>query len=137
MTQSSPEEFLVDEQSCYDYLLQVLRPQGLYCPNGHPLPVRQAPHDRHRAPVLDYRCRECGAVFNIFTDTIWSKTRYSCKTIVLILRGVAEGVPTQRLASELNLDRSHLVSRRQEIQALIDRGLPPFRLGRRQKSRTA
>ena len=23
---------------------------------------------------MDYRCRECGAVFNIFTDTVWSKT---------------------------------------------------------------
>ena len=130
MTTFPPDE-LPDEQSCYDYLLEVLHPQGLHCPNGHPLPSGQAPHDRHRAPILDYRCRECGSVFNLFTDTMWSKTRYSCQTIVLILRGFAEGIPTQRLASELNLDRSHLVSRRHEIQALIDRGLPPFHRGRR------
>ncbi|MCS3679367.1 hypothetical protein GGP72_003319 [Salinibacter ruber] len=48
--------------------------------SGHELPNDQAPHDRRRAPIMDYRCRECGAVFNIFTDTVWSKTRYDCSS---------------------------------------------------------
>ena len=126
-----PIHALLDEQKCYDYLLQVLHPDGLKCPRGHSLPADQQPHDRHRDPIMDYRCRECGAVFNLFTDTIWSGSRYSCVQIILILRGIAQGVPTEHLASELGIDRSHLLDRRHEIQQLIEQGLSPLTSARR------
>ena len=48
---------LLDECACHDFLLHLLHPAGLACRNGHPLPPGQAPHDRHRAPIADYRCR--------------------------------------------------------------------------------
>ncbi len=118
---------LLDEQACYDFLLRTLHPDGLHCPYGHPLPLDQAPHDRHRAPIMDYRCRQCGAVFNLFTGTIWSKTRFRCATIVQILRGIAQGVPTKHLAAELGIDRSHLLQRRHQIQALVEQRLSPLR----------
>jgi transposase-like protein len=120
-----PIQSLMDEQACYDYLLSVLHPDGLRCPQGHRLPVDQGSHDRHRAPIVDYRCKTCGTVFNVFTDTLWSKTRYSCATIVLILRGVAQGVPTAHLARELGVDRAHLLEYRHEIQELIEQRFPP------------
>ena len=44
---------LLDEQACYEWLLKILHPKGLYCPNGHALPVVQAPHDRQRAPIVE------------------------------------------------------------------------------------
>lgn len=109
---------LMDEQACYDFLMEVLHPEGLCCPNGHPLPPDQAPHDRHRDPIFDYRCRICGAVFNIFTGTILCGSRYACSTIVLILRGIVQGTPTKQLAEELGIDRSHLLERRHEMQQL-------------------
>jgi len=113
-----PIDELLDEQRCYDFLLKVLHPEGLHCPDGHPLPPDQAPHDRHRGPIFDYRCRVCGKVYNIFTDTIWSGSRYSCVTIVLIMRGIIQGKPTKHLAEELGIDRSHLLKRRHAIQKL-------------------
>jgi transposase-like protein len=120
-----PIRSLMDEQACYNYLLEVLHPEGLHCPQGHALPTDQAPHDKHRAPIVDYRCRRCGAVFNLFTHTIWSKSRYDCATIVLILRGIAQGVPTAHLAQELGIDRTHLLQRRHAIQRLIEQRFPP------------
>ncbi len=60
---------LLDEQACYEWLLQILHPQGLHCPNGHAIPVGQAPHVRKRRPIVKYKCRECGKVFHIFTGT--------------------------------------------------------------------
>ena len=126
-----PIDELMDEQACYDFLLKVFHPKGFCCPKGHPLPKEQAPHDRHRAPVFDYRCRRCGTVYNLFTHTLWSKSRYSCKTIVLILRGIAQGTPTQHLAAELHLDRSHLLERRHVIQTLIEQRLSPLGTRRR------
>ena len=79
-----PIDELLSEKECYQYLKRSLHPEGLFCPNGHELPSDQAPHDRRRAPIMDYRCRECGAVFNIFTDTAWSKTHYDPSTIVML-----------------------------------------------------
>ncbi len=121
-----PLDELLDEQACHDFLLRVLHPDGLHCPHGHPLPSDQAAHDRHRAPILDSRCRTCGAVFNLFTGTIWAKSRYPCSTIVQILRGIAQGVPTRHLAAELGLDRGHLLARRHQIQGLVAQQLSPL-----------
>jgi transposase-like protein len=70
-----PIQPLLDEQACYDWLLHTLHPDGLCCPNRHPLPQGQKPHDRHRAPVMDYRCHTCGAVYNLFTDTVLKRVR--------------------------------------------------------------
>jgi transposase-like protein len=109
---------LLDEQECYDYLLRVLHPDGLQCPNRHPLPADQSSHDRHRAPVQDYRCRTCGGVFNLFTGTVWSGTHYGCVTIVLLLRGFAQGTPTLQLADELELDYETVLNRRHDLQQL-------------------
>lgn len=107
---------LLDQDECYRYLLHRLHPDGLNCPNGHTLPDDQAPHDRKRAPLVKYRCRQCGSVFNLFTGTLWSGTQYDCATIVLVLRGFAQGVPTLHLADELDLDYSTLLDRRHRLQ---------------------
>ena len=125
-----PIDELMDEEACYRYLLKVLYPEGLHCPKGHRLPPEQAPHDRHRAPIYDYRCRECGAVYNIFTNTVWSKTHYSCSKIILIMRGIGQGIPTKHLAEELGIDRSNLLYHRHEIQGLIEKKIPSLCISR-------
>jgi transposase-like protein len=125
-----PIQELMDEQKCYDYLLKVLHPQGLTCPAGPALRPGQKPHDRHRTPVLDYRCPACGRVFTAFTQTVWSGGRDTCVQMVLILRGIAEGVPTEHVADELGLDRSHLLAKRHEIQKLLEQRLSPLALDR-------
>jgi hypothetical protein len=61
---------LLNDDDCYNYLKNILHPDGMKCPHRHPLPPEQSPHDRNRAPIVDYRCRTCGAVFNVFTGTV-------------------------------------------------------------------
>ena len=121
---------VLDDQACYEWLLHHLQPHGLHCPRGHLLPPTQAPHDRHRAPILEYRCRQCGAVFNLFTGTLFQKTRYRCPIILQILRGIAQGTPTKHLADELQIDRRHLLRRRHAIHALLEQRLSPLGAGR-------
>ena len=109
---------LLDEQECYDFLLHTLHSDGLKCPEGHQLPPDQAPHDVSRAPVVDYRCRICGRVYNLFTGTVWSGTQYDCPTVVLVICGIAQGVTTKQLADELERDYATLLERRHRIQQL-------------------
>lgn len=117
-----PISELLSQQECHDYLLRTLYPNGLQCRHGHPLPPNQAPHDRSRAPIFDYRCRVCSNVFNVFTNTVWEGTHYDCVTIVLIMRGFVQGIPTLQLAQELELDYGTLLERRHQIQQLaLDR----------------
>jgi hypothetical protein len=108
---------LMDEQKCYDYLVEILHPDGLCCPACE-RPVEQSKVHRHdRAPVLYFRC-SCGRIYNAFAGTLWQGTHHSCCVIVRILQGFAQGIPTLHLAQELGVDRKHLLERRHRIQEL-------------------
>jgi transposase-like protein len=131
-----PLDGLLDEQACYDFLLRILHPNGLHCPRGHPLGADQAPHRRRRPVIRDYRCRQCGAVFNLFTSTSFWKTCYRCSTIVQILRGIAQGTPTAQLADELGSNRTDLLERRHEIHTLLAAHFSPYRATLRPSNRS-
>ncbi len=103
---------LLDEQACYEFLVSVLHPKGIRCPAGQRVAAGQAPHMSDRAPVGDYRCRQGGKVFTVFTNTLWKGTHYSCRQVVLRVRGFAQGVPTLHLAKELHLDYETVLTRR-------------------------
>jgi hypothetical protein len=45
------------------------------------------------------------SAFNAFTGTALWGLHYRPSTIIVIVRGIAQGVPTAQLARELNLDR--------------------------------
>lgn len=104
---------LMDEDACYAKLLQALHPGGLACPRCH-LSDQVAVHRRHRAPVLDYRCGSCRQVFNAFTGSALQGSKRRPSRLILVLRGIAQGVPTAQLARELDCDRSELHKLRHE-----------------------
>jgi transposase-like protein len=106
---------LMDEDACYAQLVTWLHPDGLACPRCGARD-RLHVHRRHRAPVLDYRCGHCRRVFNAFTDTALHGTRRRPAELVLIVRGIAQGVPTAQLARELDRDRSQLLDLRHRLQ---------------------
>lgn len=113
-----PIDDLLDEDACYRLLWTTMHPKGLHCPAGHGLPPDQAPHDRHREPVVDYRCRVCGAVFNLFTHTPLSGIRFSPARLVMISRGFCQGVPTLHLSQELGIGRRNLHQLRPRVHGM-------------------
>ena len=116
---------LLDDDACYDVLVDALHPGGLCCPDcgGRHYVVHRA----HRAPVLDYRC-DCGRVFNAWTGTAWQGTRRRPAALLLIARGIAQGTPTAQLARELGCSRRHLLQLRHRLQHLAWVRLPRRRL---------
>jgi transposase-like protein len=112
---------LLDEDACYAKLVQWLHPDGLACPRCGARQGLQV-HRRQRAPVLDYRCGHCRRVFNAFTGTALHGTRRRPAELVLIVRGIAQGVPTAQLARELGRDRSQLLDLRHRWQEAAHAG---------------
>jgi transposase-like protein len=111
---------LMDEGACYAKLVGWLHPDGFACPRCRQ-GDRMAVHRRRRPPVLDYRCGHCRRVFNAFTDTALHGVKRGPVELVLIVRGVAQGVPTAQLARELDCDRSELLNLRHRLQDLAFR----------------
>jgi transposase-like protein len=109
---------LMDQPACYRTLLDLLHPEGLTCPRCAAGPDRYAVHRRRRrSPVVDYRCKGCRRVFNLFTGTAWQGTPRTPADILLILRGFIKGTATAELARELKASRRHLLELRHEVQA--------------------
>lgn len=110
-------ESITNENQAYEFLKQVLHPAGLHCPRcSAALPEDQAPHTREREPLVKYRCRECGCVYNLFTDTLLQGTHYDCQTWVLILHDFITGRPTSEIATELELDYGTVLNWRHTLQ---------------------
>ena len=96
---------LMDEDACYERLVDILHPDGLACPHcgeAHRLGI----HRRHREPVLDYQCGSCGRVFNAWTGTALEGTHRRPAQVLLILRGITQATPTAQLARETMWERS-------------------------------
>lgn len=119
MAMDFPISELMDEQACYDWLVSVLHPGGLACPGCGEREDKGGltVHRRNRTPVLVYRCRPCGRVFNAYAGTPLSGTPRRPSQLVMLLRGFAKGETTAALARELGFSRGHLLELRHELQA--------------------
>jgi transposase-like protein len=71
-----------------------------------------------------YRCRECDGYYTLLTSTAFAKTQQSPSTLVLLLRGIAKGETTQRLARELGLARQTVTTLRQRVQDNMNETAP-------------
>jgi transposase-like protein len=107
---------LMDQEGCRQKLFDLLHPEGFACPRCHARDGLNIHRHRAETPVLDYRCKGCHRVFNMYTNTPWQGTHLSPAQILLILRGIAQGVPSAKLAREVGISRQHMLRLRHEIQ---------------------
>ena len=117
-----PIQDFMDQQACYAKLVELLHPAGLGCPRCRARDGLNI-HRRHRDPIVDYRCRGCGRVFNAFSGTVLEGTPKRPAQILLILRGIAQGTSTAQLARELGLERTGLLEMRHRLQGLAEQAL--------------
>jgi transposase-like protein len=113
---------LMDESACYDFLVALLHPDGLTCPHCGDRDHLKV-HRRDRAPILAYRCTACRRISTAFTGTALQGTKRRPIELVLILRGIAQGVSTAQLARELGCSRPELLGFRHRLQELAFEGL--------------
>src|SRR5690242_8089421 len=105
-----PISELLDEEASRGWLERQLHPAGLKCPECSSKERRVA---RRRGPVEAYRCLKCDCYYTMFKGTVFEKTRQKPSKLVLLLRGIAKGEPTARLARELPMSRKQVHTLRQ------------------------
>jgi transposase-like protein len=112
---------LMDDSICTLWLERYLHPQGMTCPHCGSGTRRLFRAQEH---FLAYRCRACDGYYTLLTGTVFAKTRQRPATLVLLLRGVAKGEPTARLARELGLSRKPLHTLRRCIHTKLNDTAP-------------
>jgi transposase-like protein len=116
-----PSTDLLDESICLMWLERHLHPDGFVCLHCH---SRERRLFRQQGAFPAYRCRACDGYYTLLTHTVFEKTRQRPATLVLLLRGIAKGEPTARLARELGLSRKQLHTLRQRIQGNLNETAP-------------
>jgi transposase-like protein len=116
-----PMTELLDDNASLMWLERHLHPDGLHCPRCRSTARRLF---RVQGHFPAYRCRACEGYYTLLTGTVFAKTRQRPATLVLLLRGIAKGEPTARLARELRLSRKQLHTLRQRIQANLNATAP-------------
>ena len=112
---------LLDDDPCTGWLERHLHPEGLKCPHCGSADRRLF---RAQGHFPAYRCRACEGYYTLLTGTVFEKTRQRPATLVLLLRGIAKGEPTARLARELGLSRKQLHTLRQRLQTRLNATAP-------------
>lgn len=110
-----PIDHLIEEDKAASDLLELLHPEGLFCPGcGGDDFYRHS--STSRVGLEKQRCRDCGKVFHFLTATSFNGTHFPCSKILLIMRGFAKGQSTAELARELGIDRTNLLDIRHRLQ---------------------
>ena len=119
-----PLNGLLNEAACLTWLEHNLHPNGLHCPRCRSAQRRIA----RPALVPAYRCKGCDRYYTALSGTLFQKTRQPPSKIVLMLRGVAKGETTARLARELAISRKQMHTLRGRVQNNLYETLPTHAL---------
>lgn len=116
-----PIDELLDDAACLRWLEQRLHPSGLRCPHCGDNRRRVA---QHNGPWTAWRCKACDRYYTLLSGTVFERTRQPPAKLVLLLRGIAKGEPTARLARELGIGRVRVHELRRQLQRNLLRTRP-------------
>lgn len=103
----------MDEAASLQWLERHLYPAGLCCPRCGSRAYRSF---RPKQAFPGYRGLECDGAFTILTGTAFAKSCQKPSTLVVFLRGVAQGETTARLSRELKLSSKQALTLRHRLQ---------------------
>ena len=108
---------LLDHQESTQWILEHFHPDGLKCPRCQ-ASVEQAHEFRRtkRSQLMVYRCNECLQIYNLYTGTVFQQRHLTPSQVVLLIRGVLKGEPSNTLAAELGLNYKTVLELRRDLQ---------------------
>lgn len=106
---------LLDERQSEKWLLEHFHPEGLRCPKCGST-RRRFFRKTQTSSLTVYRCLQCEGIYNLYSGTLFEKKHLRPSQVFLLLRGVAKGESSMRLAQELGVSRSTVHELRKELQ---------------------
>ena len=120
-----PIQSLIDEEQAEAWVLNHFHPEGLYCPKCQ-ASVSEARNFRKtaRSGLQVYRCKHCQSIYNLYSGTVFAGSQFRPSQVVLLLRGVCQGVSSAQLSRELGISRQTILSIRRKLQSSAERIQP-------------
>src|SRR5690606_8463071 len=116
---------LLDHELSTDWLRRHFHPDGLSCPHcGAEHQDAYLFRQTKRSRLDVWRCKGCRKTYTLYTGTVFEARHLPPAQVVLLLRGVAQGVLTARLARELELSRTTVHEIRKQLQANAEAAQP-------------
>jgi transposase-like protein len=108
---------LLDEAESSRWIAQYFHPPGFRCPRCQTGVEGARVFRSSKRGLVDYRCKHCDYVYNLYTGTVFAGCGLSPSQAVLLVRGVCKGESSATLAKELGLCRSTVHLLRQKVQS--------------------
>lgn len=120
-----PIQSLIDEEQAEAWVLNHFHPEGLRCPQCQ-ASVSEARNFRktETSGLQVYRCKHCESVYTLYSQTVFAGTQFRPSQVVLLLRGVCQGVSSAQLGRELGLSRQTVLSIRRKLQSSAEQIQP-------------
>ena len=116
---------LIDEAAAQAWVVNHFHPQGLRCPYCQASMSGARDFRRTQTSGLKvYRCKSCQGVYNLYSGTVFARTRFRPSQVVLLLRGTCQGVSSAQLSRELGLSRQTVLSIRRKLQSSAEQLQP-------------
>jgi transposase-like protein len=108
---------LLSDQASMGWIEKHFHPPGLRCPCCNAKKTQAREFRRTKRGLVDYRCRRCETVYNLYSGTLFCGSNLQPRQAVLLVRGVCKGESAQTLAAELGLSRQSVQTWRKRLQA--------------------
>ncbi len=107
---------LLNEAESSRWIAQYCHAQGFRCPRCKTGAEGARVFRSSKRGVIDYRCKHCDRVYNLYTGTVFAGCGLSPRQVVLFVRGVCKGESSATPAEELGVCRSTVHLLRQKVQ---------------------
>lgn len=109
---------LLDYEYSTKWILQHFHSQGFKCPKCQETVERARKFRCTQTSKLEvYGCKQCGTMYDRYTETVFQSSQWTPMPVVLLLRGVWKGETTCELAAELELNYKTVLTKRRRVQA--------------------
>jgi transposase-like protein len=120
---------LLDYENSVEWILEYFHPNGLACPRCQNGLDQSRTFRRTQTSELEvHRCKVCGAIYNLYTGTVFQGSQWTPMQVVLLMRGICKGETTRELAAELELNYKTVLTMRHRVQANAELEQPTIAL---------
>jgi transposase-like protein len=107
---------LMDKDDCEQWIEEHFHPEGLKCPRcGAGRDQAHVFRETKKSKLTVYRCNVCQQPYNLYSRTVFEQRHLTAQQVVLLLRGILKGEPSNTLAAELDLNYKTALEIRRDL----------------------